>query len=365
MAGSSPDQPSDRVRLVVLFGGQSAEHDVSCVTARHVLAAASADRYDIDAIGITRQGSWVRTDAAAMLQSGTSPEALPESIPARGDLVEPSTVIQADTAPIVVLPLLHGPMGEDGTVQGLLDLADVPYVGTGVLGSALCMDKAMAKQAAASFGIPQVPWRTLHVDDLLALDAPALLAELGPVVFVKPANMGSSVGVHRVESADELVPALHAAAEYDEWIVVEQGVDAREIEVGVLGNRRHEASLPGEIVPGDEFYSYDDKYHDGVAQTVVPADLTPEQSDEVRALACRAAAALRVEGLARVDFFLEEDGRGFLLNEINTMPGFTPISMFPKLWEATGLAYPALIDRLVQLAVERHERRSSHRSTAH
>ncbi len=351
----------ERVRLVVLFGGQSAEHDVSRVTARHVLGAASPERYAIDAIGISRDGDWVRTDAVAAIQA-TGGDA-PQALEVQGDSVDPSLVTTDGELPVVVLPLLHGPMGEDGTVQGMLDLADVPYVGTGVLGSALCMDKAMAKQAAASFGIPQAAWRTLHVEDLVSLDHDALLRELGPVVFVKPANMGSSVGVSRADSVTALHEALELAASYDEWIVVEEGVDAREIEVGVLGNRRLEASVAGEIVPGDDFYSYDDKYHDGVAETLVPADLTPAQSDEVRALACRAGEALRVQGLARVDFFLEEPGRGFLLNEINTMPGFTPISMFPKLWEATGVSYPELIDRLVALAVERHATRTAHRST--
>ena len=350
----------EQVRLVVLFGGQSAEHDVSCVTARHVLAAASPERYSIDAIGIGRDGEWVRTDAVAALH-GSAGE-LPDALAVSGDRVDPSLVTADTDLPVVVLPLLHGPMGEDGTVQGMLDLADVPYVGTGVLGSALCMDKAMAKQAAASFGIPQAAWRTLHVDDLVSLDHDALLRELGPVVFVKPANMGSSVGVSRADSVAGLRDALDAAATYDEWMVVEENVVGREIEIGVLGNRRLEASVAGEIVPGDDFYSYEDKYHDGVAETLVPADISPAQSDEVRALACRAGEALRVQGLARVDFFLEEQ-RGFLLNEINTMPGFTPISMFPKLWEATGVSYPQLIDRLVDLALERHTTRTAHRST--
>lgn len=356
---------SERHRLVVLFGGQSAEHDVSCVTARHVLAAASPDRYEIDAIGITRDGTWIRTDAAELLAGGT-PEALPASLSADvGDMIEPSVAIGDSELPVVVLPLLHGPMGEDGTVQGLLDLANVPYAGTGVLGSALCMDKAMAKQATASFGIPQARWRTLHTDDLLDLDPSTLFDDLGPVLFTKPANMGSSVGVSRAATLEELTQALDVAASYDEWIVVEEGVTGREIEVGVLGNRTLEASVAGEIVPGDDFYSYEDKYHDGVAETLVPAALTPEQSDEVRALACRAGQALRVQGLARVDFFFEEHGRGFLLNEINTMPGFTPISMFPKLWQATGMSYPALIDRLVDLAIERHAARLSHRNVKH
>ena len=352
---------------MVLFGGQSAEHDVSCVTARHVLAAASPERYSIDAIGISRDGEWVRTDAAAVLAASSGE--LPQALEVTGDRIDPSLVTaDADLSgerglPVVVLPLLHGPMGEDGTVQGMLDLADVPYVGTGVLGSALCMDKAMAKQAAASFGIPQAAWRTLHVDDLVSLDLDALMGELGPIVFVKPANMGSSVGVSRATSTTELRDALETAATYDEWMVVEENVVGREIEIGVLGNRRLEASVAGEIVPGDDFYSYEDKYHDGVAQTLVPADLSPALSDEVRTLACRAGEALRVQGLARVDFFYEEAGRGFLLNEINTMPGFTPISMFPKLWEATGVSYPELINRLVDLAVERHTTRNAHRST--
>ena len=267
--------------------------------------------------------------------------------------------------PVVVLPLLHGPMGEDGTVQGLLDLAGVPYVGSGVLGSALCMDKAMAKQAAASFGIDQARWVSLHADDISSATAGELRAELGEVTFIKPANMGSSVGVSKATTEAELSSALAIAATYDEWLVVEEAVHGREIEVGVLGNRALEASVPGEIVPGDDFYSYDDKYHDGVAETLIPARLNDQETAEVRALACRVGEALRVQGLARVDFFYEENGRGFLLNEVNTMPGFTPISMFPKLWEASGLGYADLITRLVTLAIERHDKRLSHRSVKH
>jgi len=355
---------TDRYRLVVLFGGQSAEHDVSCVTARHVLEAVSPDRFAVDAIGITRSGQWVRSDSLAQV-GDRQPLALPPALEASGPAIEPAEAIAADDLPVVVLPLLHGPMGEDGTVQGLLDLANVPYVGAGVLGSALCMDKAMAKTAAAAAGIAQVEWRAVHANDVTGLTAAALREELGNVVFVKPANMGSSVGVSRASTSDELADALATAATYDEWIVIESAVSAREIEVGVLGNRRLEASVAGEIVPGDDFYSYDDKYHDGVAQTLIPADLTADQAAEVQALAARAGEALRVQGLARVDFFFEENGRGFLLNEINTMPGFTPISMFPKLWAASGLSYPALIDRLVDLAIERHETRLAHRSTKH
>jgi len=361
---ADPTSQSPQYRLVVLFGGQSAEHDVSCVTARHVVAAIDTDRFAIDAIGITRTGEWQRTDAGAAVAAGRVSE-LPASLATTGTEIAPLAAIEHADLPVVVLPLLHGPMGEDGTVQGLLDLAGVPYVGPGVLGSALCMDKAMAKQATASFNIPQARWVTLHTDNITAATPAELMAELGDITFVKPANMGSSVGVSRASTEAELVNALATAASYDEWLVVEEAVMGREIEVGVLGNHELEASVPGEIVPGDDFYSYEDKYHDGVAQTLVPADLPADKTAEVRELACRAAQALRVQGLARVDFFYEENGRGFLLNEINTMPGFTPISMFPKMWEATGVSYQELISRLVDLAIERHDKRLSHRSVKH
>lgn len=355
---------TQRYRLVVLFGGESAEHDVSRVTARHVVAAADPDRFAIDAIGISRDGTWHRTEAGATLESGRVAE-LPAALETTGTEIEPLATVEAGALPVVVLPLLHGPMGEDGTVQGMLDLAGVPYVGTGVLGSALCMDKAMAKQTAASFSIPQAKWIALHADDIDATTPATLVDQLGDVLFVKPANMGSSVGVSRATSTAELADALATAATYDEWLVVEESVLGREIEVGVIGNRRLEASVPGEIVPGDKFYSYEDKYHDGVAQTLVPADLSAEASAQVRELACRVGEAFRVQGLARIDFFYEEQGRGFLLNEINTMPGFTPISMFPKLWQATGLDYSDLISRLVDLAIERHGKRLAHRSVKH
>ena len=205
-----------------------------------------------------------------------------------------------------------------------------------------------------------------HERVLEFLPAPVLVIDAdGQITFVKPANMGSSVGVSRATTADELGEALRIAADYDEWIVVEEAIAGREIEVGVLGNRTLQASLPGEIVPGDDFYSYEDKYHDGVAQTLIPAALSDEATAQVQALACRVGESLRVQGLARIDFFYEEHGRGFLLNEVNTMPGFTPISMFPKLWEATGVGYAELITRLVELAIERHDKRLTHRSVKH
>jgi D-alanine-D-alanine ligase len=352
---------SDRVRLVVLFGGRSAEHEVSCTTAAHVLRAADPDRYEIVPVGITREGEWVRSDdAMAALARGAAE--FPGKVTATGQAIEPlPTVTPAtvDDLPVVVLPLLHGPLGEDGTVQGMLELAGVPYVGAGVLSSALCMDKLKAKEVAAANGIPQTPWIGLRDSELAGAGARVAEAGLAYPLFVKPSNLGSSVGISKVHGPGELAPALALAAEYDEWLVVEQGVEGgREIEVAVLGNQEPRASLPGEIVPGGEFYDYDDKYVDGTSEGLIPAPLSDEATEAVRRLAVVSYRALRCEGMARVDFFYQEDGAGFLLNEINTIPGFTPISMYPKMWEVTGLAYPDLVDELVRLAVERHERRS-------
>ena len=351
----------DRVRLVVLFGGRSAEHEVSCTTAAHVLQAADPERYEIVPVGITREGEWVRSDdALAALARGTAE--FPGKVTAAGTAVEPlPTVTPAttDDLPVVVLPLLHGPQGEDGTVQGMLELAGVPYVGAGVLSSALCMDKLKAKEVTAANGIPQTPWIGLRDSELADAAARTAAAGLAYPLFVKPATLGSSVGITKVHGPDELGPALALAAEYDEWLVVEQGVEGgREIEVAVLGNQEPRASLPGEIVPGGEFYDYEDKYVDGTSEGLIPAPLSEEATAEVRRLAVESYEALRCEGMARVDFFYQEDGAGFLLNEINTIPGFTPISMYPKMWEATGLGYSDLVDELVRLAVERHERRS-------
>jgi len=361
----------DRVRLVVLFGGQSAEHEVSCTTAAHVLRAVDPDRYDVVPVGITREGTWVQADdAQAALARGTAPLPAPlDRLEATGAAVEPLRTVapSADDLP-VVLPLLHGPQGEDGTVQGLLELAGVPYVGSGVLASALAMDKVKAKEVLAVHGLPHVAWVALR-DTQLHDAADALQrARLGFPVFVKPANLGSSVGVTKVHDPSELDDAVALAATYDEWIVIEEGVTAREIEVAVLGNAEPRASVPGEIVSSHEFYDYDDKYVDGTCQLLVPAPLDHARVPEVQALALDAYRALRCEGMARVDFFYEEDehasrshgrsGRGFLVNEVNTIPGFTPVSMYPKLWAASGLSYPDLIDELVRLAVERHEHRS-------
>ncbi|GAA4107487.1 D-alanine--D-alanine ligase [Nocardioides fonticola] len=353
-----------RTHLVVLFGGRSAEHDVSCVTAAHVLAAIDPERYRVTPIGIDREGTWMLAEGArAALAAG--PAALPERLEPVGDVVTPDAVLATTAAGerTVVLPLLHGPMGEDGTVQGLLELADVPYVGSGVLGSAVAMDKAVAKDLLAAHGIPQARHRAFaehQVTDALLAE---LIDDLGLPCFVKPANMGSSVGVSKARDLDGLREAIAHALTYDEWVVVEEAVIGREIEVAVLGGITPEASGAGEIVPGAEFYDYEDKYVTDAAELLIPAPLTAEQTEEVRALAVRVFQALRCDGLARVDFFFEEGGRGFLCNEANTMPGFTPISMYPKLWQAAGLDYSELIDRLVDLAVDRHTRRR--RNTKH
>lgn len=355
----------ERLHLVVLFGGQSAEHDVSCTTAAHVLAAADPARYRITPIGIGTDGSWsLATEAQHALAAG--PDALPGRLDPSGEAVAPAEVVgttEQGGERTVVLPLLHGPMGEDGTVQGLLELADVPYVGSGVLGSAVAMDKAMAKQVLAAAGIAQARHRAFAEHDLTPATPAELATELGLPCFVKPANMGSSVGVSKATTVEELRDAIDTALGYDRWVVVEEAIDGREIEIAVIGNDDPFVSVPGEIIPGDEFYSYDDKYVNDASTGVVPAALTDEQNERIRTLAIAVFRALRCDGLARCDFFLEEDGRGFLCNEVNTMPGFTPISMFPKMLMASGWTYAQIIDRLVELAIERHAGRR--RNTAH
>ena len=365
------------MRLVVLFGGRSAEHDVSCVSARHVVAAADPERYLVEPVGITREGRWVQA-ADALEALGAGPDALPERLSAAGPQIEPLPALSGDSSlrragPTVVLPILHGPMGEDGTVQGLLELARVPYAGAGVLASALCMDKTAANTMLVAAGIAHTRWQSLTLDDPAASDAElapmveAVVADLGLPVFVKPASMGSSVGITRAATRREAADGLRLACRYDRSIVVEEEARAREIEVAVLGNDEPEASLPGEIIPGAEFYDYADKYEDG-AELLIPAPLDDDEIAACQSIAVDACRALRVEGLARVDFLYEDgrDGRGdrgWLVSELNTMPGFTPISMYPKLWSASGLAYPRLIDRLVELALERHARRERHTYT--
>lgn len=336
---------------------------MSCTSARHVLAAADPDRYEIEAIGITRDGRWVRAeDALSALARGAA--ALPEHLEAVGPDLDPLPALRAVADAPVVFPVLHGPQGEDGTVQGFLELANVPYVGCGVLSSALCMDKVKTKEIFAAHAVPQAAWRGFHESERGAALETELSETLGFPMFVKPANMGSSVGVSKVSASEELPAALDLASSYDEWIVVEEGVIGREIECAVLGNLDPATSVGGEIIAGADFYDYGDKYDDG-AELRIPAPLADHELAEMQTLALRAFAALRCEGLARVDFFYEAGGRGWLVNEVNTMPGFTPISMYPKMWQASGVSYPALIDELVDLALERHARRAAHRRTDH
>ena len=344
--------------VIVLFGGESAEHDVSCVTAAHVLRALDPAKYRISAIGITRDGNWnLATQAMADLQRGQ--EHVGPTLSTDGEPISISVVVgeARDNSQTVVFPLLHGPLGEDGTVQGLLELANIAFVGTGVLGSSVSMDKGVAKQVLHANGIPQpqyISLREAHVNDASLQHA---IDTLGLPLFVKPANMGSSVGVSKAKNAAELKVAAAQALKYDEWIVIEEAISGREIEVAVLGNIDARASTPGEIVPGNEFYDYEDKYITDGAQLVIPANLSADEIEAVQKLAIVIFHTLRAEGMARVDFFYEKDGRGFLCNEINTIPGFTPISMYPKLWQASGLSYGQLLDELIDLAIDRHSRR--------
>jgi D-alanine-D-alanine ligase len=339
-------------RVLLLFGGRSAEHDVSRVTAVAVARALDPARYDVVPVAITTDGRWLLADSArAAIEGG--PKALPSAFAVDGGVAPAVGALDVD----VVLPLLHGPYGEDGTVQGLLELADLPYVGSGVVGSAIAMDKVAMKHAFTAAGLPYartVVFRDGHDRDALA---DAVEADLGYPCFVKPANLGSSVGVSKASDRATFDTACDLALSYDEWIVVEEAIIGREIELGVLGDDPPTVSVPGEIVPGAEFYSYADKYEADEAQLLVPAPLTDAQVAEAQLLACRAFTACRCEAMARVDLFLT--GTGFLVNEVNTIPGFTPISMYPRLWEATGVPYAELLDRLIALALERHERRAA------
>ena len=369
--------PDRRLRLLLLFGGQSAEHDVSRVSAVAVARALDPSRYDVVPVAITREGRWLLAERArAALETGQFPSAFDvDGAPVRLADRRPglgSSVVRLESggnplgAVDIAFPLLHGPYGEDGTVQGLLELAGLPYVGSGVLGSAVGMDKVMMKRAFTACGLVTPRYIALREDSGSSPASPGIAKaeldrcedQLGYPCFVKPANLGSSVGVSKASDRAGLEEAVEVALRFDEWILVEEGIAGREIEVAVLGDRPPEASLPGEIVPGADFYTYEDKYLDDSAELRAPTDLDPDRTAEVRRLAVAAFEACRCEAMARVDFFFEDPGRGFLVNEVNTIPGFTPISMYPRLWEVTGVPYPELLDRLVALALERHERRA-------
>lgn len=349
-----------KLRIGVIFGGRSSEHEVSLASARSVMAVLDPDKYEIIPIGITHSGRWLTAgDPMAVLAAGGSTNALigPATAANRRELVPGAT---GDAFPKldVIFPVLHGPYGEDGTIQGLLELAGVPYVGCGILASSLGMDKIASKRIFLAHGLP-VPafqevkrwsWEENPDEVIHALEA----AHVYPM-FVKPANLGSSIGISKAHGRAELTAALIEAARYDRRVIVEEAVpNAREIECSVLGNDDPIASTPGEVVPSNEFYDYPAKYLDGRSQLVIPAPIPSQVAARVRELAVRAFVAIDGAGLARVDFLMNGTTGELFLSELNTMPGFTKISMFPKLWEASGIPYTELVDRLVDLALERH-----------
>ena len=370
-----------KIRVGLVFGGRSGEHDVSLASANSIIKSLDAEKYEVVPIGITREGRWLL---------GTEPQKL---IAAERQAVESSDLEGEQTTAVtltgdpslrrliplqsgeqlrdngaldVILPVLHGTYGEDGALQGLLEMANVAYVGAGVLGSALGMDKEKMKMLFRSVG--------LLVGDYLAYKRgewerdpesimDAVEQRLGYPTFVKPANLGSSVGVNKAHDRGELEQAINVAAEYDRKIVIERGIDCRELECAVLGNDEPIASVVGEVIASNEFYDYNAKYLDGKSQIVIPADIPPAAADAVRRQASAAFIALDLSGLARVDFFLEKQTGEVYINEVNTMPGFTEISMYPKLWEASGLPYAQLLDRLIELAIERYQDKQRNRTT--
>jgi len=349
---------SERERVALVFGGRSGEHEVSLRSAASV-AAGLAERHEVLCVLVDKAGRWLLQPDGPQ-PSGGEPVFLAASPADRGRLRRLADA-RSLAEPDIYFPLVHGTHGEDGTLQGLLELAAVPYVGAGVAASAVSMDKAMMKALFARAGLPQVDYRVLRARDRSA--APRLAGEMGLPLFVKPAGLGSSVAVSKVRSPGELDAALDAAFAYDEKVVLEQGTDAREIEVSILGDEDPEASVPGEIVPDREFYDYDSKYSpDSRTELRIPAPVSPELTERVRELGLRAFSAVDAAGYARVDMFLERGTGRLLVNEINTIPGFTSISMYPKLWEASGVGYPELLARLVALARERHARRARRRT---
>lgn len=364
-------------RVGVLFGGRSGEHEVSLASARNVMDALRQAGHAVVPIGISRQGKWLpRPDALARLSAaageladthaanGAAPTAPDEDgwgLLPQGGPDHPLPEID------VIFPVLHGPYGEDGTVQGLLEMANLPYVGCGVLASACAMDKVIARKLFAQAGLPQTAYVAVtrrHWQTAPNAVVTEIEAALRYPLFVKPPNMGSSVGVSKARNRSELSAALDAAAQYDRKLLIEEAVPhARELEVSVLGGDEPIASVPGEIVPGNEFYDYEAKYIDDNSDLLIPAPVEAGTAAALQSLALRAFAAIDGEGLARVDFLMNGESGELFLNEINTMPGFTRISMYPKLWEASGIPYPELVDRLVQLAVERYADRQEIRTT--
>jgi D-alanine-D-alanine ligase len=351
------------LRVGVLFGGRSGEHEVSLASAASVIRGLDPDKYEAVPIGITKDGHWLVGQGAVKM--------LPEVLKGGRRVMLTADPTEAALMPLdrgagaqrldVIFPVLHGTFGEDGTIQGMLDLAGLPYVGAGVLGSAIGMDKDVAKRLCQAAGIPVVPWLAVHRWDW-EKNRESIIADVEAKfsypIFVKPATLGSSVGMTKVHKAEELAPAIDLACEYGMKIMLEKAVTAREIEVSVLGNHDPKASVPGEIVPHREFYDYTAKYLEDGTRLVIPAELKPSQVHKIQTIAVRAFRALELAGMARVDFFLEKKGSKLYLNEVNTIPGFTSISMYPKLWEASGISFRQLIDKLIELAFEMQRERA-------
>ncbi|HEV3040449.1 MAG TPA: D-alanine--D-alanine ligase [Candidatus Angelobacter sp.] len=382
-----------KLRVGVLFGGRSGEHEISLLSAASVLAALNKDKYEVVPIGITKEGRWLSQALAERLlkgeqlpeESGRSPAtASTTAILAKGEsVIVPPIPNSESIVPLererrdaeqgisvdIIFPVLHGTFGEDGTIQGLFELSDIPYVGAGVLGSAAGMDKSIMKSLFVAAGLPIVKHVTLlrtQWEENPKNVVREVERELKYPVFVKPANLGSSVGISKAHDRKELGSAIETAAIYDRKIVVEQGVGgkkhkARELECSVLGNDKPEASIAGEIVPSAEFYDYNAKYHDEGSRLIVPAKITKKQMQELQEMAIAAFQAVECCGLARVDFLMDPKSGKIYLNEINTMPGFTSISMYPKLWAASGIEYPELIDRLIQFGLERYREKKKSR----
>ena len=362
-----------KIRLGLIFGGRSGEHEVSLMSARSVLSALGLEKYAVTQIGITHQGVWlVGENVLEAMSSGGFSELTPAAIladPTRHSLysirdTQQGEILEALADLDVIFPVLHGTFGEDGTLQGLLEMADVAYVGAGVLGSSVGMDKGLFKDVMRANDVPTVE-SVIVLRGEIERDMPAVIQRASQLadfpLFVKPANLGSSVGITKCRSRSDLVEGLMEAARFDRRVLIEKGIpNAREIEVSVLGNETPQASIPGEIIPSREFYSYEAKYIDEASRLLIPAPISAALAERIRSLAIKAYTAIDCAGMARVDFLLgqrsvmcEGDEGDLYLNELNTIPGFTKISMYPKLWEASGLPYPALIDRLVALALAR------------
>ncbi len=347
--------PKRKIRLAILFGGRSSEHEISLLSARSIIDAADKKKYDVSLIGIGKDGRWLGAKGESYLLHASDPKKIAINAATTKELMlRPG---REGIGPIdIVFPVMHGTYGEDGSIQGLLRMLDLPFVGPDILGSAVGMDKDVAKRLLRDAGIPVADFLTYGRGDAIKLSA--VWKRLGKPVFVKPANQGSSVGVAKAKNDKELRAAITNAFHYDDKILIEEAVVGREIEVAVLGNETPEASVPGEVIPHHEFYSYEAKYLDEHgAGLAIPAALSKTLASKARTLAVRVFKTLGLEGMARVDFFMKKNG-AFVVNEVNTIPGFTKISMYPKLWEASGLPYTNLIDRLVTLALERQARRA-------